>query len=61
MTRGEVIAAAKECCDLYTDKNGRDSYEFDEYGLERFYAIAFEAGRQAERARSAQNCTPRRN
>ena len=46
-TREEVIAAAKECCDLYTDKNGRDSYEFDEHGLERFY-VSGAASRDAE-------------
>ena len=45
----KVISAAKECFDCYEDGRGRLEYSADEYGLERFYAIAFEAGRVAER------------
>jgi len=52
-TREQIIAAAKECFDCYEDGRGRFEYSADEYGLERFYAIAFEAGRVAEREECA--------
>lgn len=48
-TREQIIAAAKECFDCLADGRGRTDYSADEYGIEKFYAIAFEAGRVAER------------
>lgn len=51
----KAIAAAKECFDCYEDGRGRFEYSADEYGLERFYAIAFETGRVAEREECAKN------
>ncbi len=55
-TREQIIAAAKECFDCYEDGRGRLEYSADEYGLERFYSIAFEAGRVAEREECAKVC-----
>jgi hypothetical protein len=54
--RDKVIAATKECFDCYEDGRGRFEYSADEYGLERFYAIAYEAGRVAEREECVQMC-----
>ena len=51
--KDKIIAAAKECFDCYEDGRGRLEYSADEYGIERFYAIAFEHGRQAEREECA--------
>jgi len=55
-TRKQIVAAAKECFDCYEDGRGRFEYSADEYGLERFYAIAHEAGRVAEREDCAKVC-----
>ena len=55
-TREQIISAAKQCFDCYEDGRGRLEYSADEYGLERFYAIAFEAGRVAEREECAALC-----
>ena len=48
-TREQIIAEAKECFDCLADGRGRTDYSADEYGIEKFYSIAFEAGRVAER------------
>jgi len=58
-TRKEVIAAAKEVgaqTRIYEKSPGLDYYQFETAQLERFYAIAFEAGRQAEREECAKVC-----
>jgi len=46
-TREQSIAAAKECFDCLADGRGRTDYSADEHGIEKFYAIAFEAGRKS--------------
>ncbi|MBK6587905.1 MAG: hypothetical protein IPG22_06275 [Acidobacteria bacterium] len=48
-THKQVITLAKECFYCYEDAKGRPEYSANEYALERFYAIAFDAGRVAER------------
>ncbi len=48
-THKQVITLAKECFYCHEDAKGRPEYSANEYALERFYSIAFDAGRVAER------------
>ena len=52
MTKEEIIELARECCDLFTDKNNRDSYEFDDHGLVAFANLVA----AKERERCAKEC-----
>ena len=36
MTREEVIRLAQQYCDYSSDSKGRESFEFDDYGLYHF-------------------------
>ena len=47
MTKEEIIELAREHCDLFTDKNNRDGYEFDDHGLVAFASLV--AAKERER------------
>ena len=47
-TQEQVIAWAREAGDCFRDSRGREEFSFDFYGIERFAALAYEAGRKDE-------------
>ena len=47
MTREEVIRLAKNYCDYSSDSKGRESFEFDDYGLYFFAELVAAAEREA--------------
>jgi hypothetical protein len=47
MTRDDIIRLACEVGDKTTDRRGRVTFSFDEFGLERFAAIVAAAEREA--------------
>ena len=47
-TQEQVLAWAREVADISTDYRGREEFIFDSYGIERFAALAYEAGRKDE-------------
>ena len=48
----EVISMARVCADVSTDRLGRETFSFDNYGIERFAALVA----AAERERCAKVC-----
>lgn len=55
-TREQIVAAAREADPFITDDWFDHHKEADFVEIERFYAIAFEAGRRLEREECAQTC-----
>ena len=52
MTREEVIRLAQQYCDYSSDSKGRESFEFDDYGLYHFaHLIAAQYEQDARRYR----------
>ncbi len=47
MTQDETIEMAKQVCDIDTDKRGRNTFLFDEYGLEAFAKLVAQHEREA--------------
>ena len=47
-TQEQVIAQARGTGDCFRDSRGREEFSFDFYGIERFAALAYEAGRKDE-------------
>jgi len=52
MTQDQIENLARECGDAIMDARGRESYEFDYYGLARLVALV----EAAERERCAELC-----
>ena len=47
MTQEEIIEMARQVCDIYTDKRGRNTFLCDEYGLEAFAKLVAAKEREA--------------
>lgn len=47
MNRDDIVRMAREVGDVETDSRGRETFNFDCYGLERFAALVAAAEREA--------------
>ena len=47
MTQDEIIAMAKQVCDIAIDNRGRHTFVCDEYGLEAFAKLVAQHEREA--------------